>query len=392
VTMRALRLQYALAAAVIISAMLPAQRALAFADVPSSHWAYRAITYVAETRPWMRDYGAGEFRPRARETRSQFARAMVLAFAPAEPTAPSITFADLPQSDAVNPFANVAVKLGWMRKVTGEWRGGDAVRMREVDRALVLALGLDAPAAGLGNIREADGDRYSVNKWIPYLQLARWIGLHYNHAEEQKDLQPATAMRREEVAYSLWAAATSPSWKIAGAAVFNEVQLPALAPETSSGDKALRAMTSFALNQITFPYIYAGEWNSRTSSTYCCGYQPQGGFDCSGFIWFVMKRNEGGYNAAQFRSYPGWSIPERGSKQMAKMSPRRIGWERLRPGDVMFFSSSGGTTWDTVTHAGIYLGNGWMVHSRAGGPRLERVSEGWYKDRFVYGRRVIAAG
>ncbi|MGH2555426.1 MAG: hypothetical protein ACRDHO_06885, partial [Actinomycetota bacterium] len=40
---------------------------------------------------------------------------------------------------------------------------------------------------------------------------------------------------------------------------------------------------------------------------------------------------------------------------------------------------------------GVYVGNHWMIHSTGStaGPVLQWVGDGWYHDKFVYGRRII---
>jgi hypothetical protein len=47
-----------------------------------------------------------------------------------------------------------------------------------------------------------------------------------------------------------------------------------------------------------------------------------------------------------------------------------------------------------VDHVGVYAGNGWMIHSSSGndGVALSLVTSGWYRDHYVYGRRIIPAG
>jgi len=107
----------------------------------------------------------------------------------------------------------------------------------------------------------------------------------------------------------------------------------------------------------------------------------------------VMKRNEDGYNAAQYRVYPGWSLRDRSSSSMAKNARNHIAFDRLRVGDLMFFSSNGGKKWSDVNHVGLYVGNGWMIHSSGStdGPVIEWVGDGYYRDNFVFGRRLIGA-
>jgi cell wall-associated NlpC family hydrolase len=117
--------------------------------------------------------------------------------------------------------------------------------------------------------------------------------------------------------------------------------------------------------------------------------------DCSGFVWWTMKKNEGGYNAAQYHpDYPGWSLPQRTSSTMAQSTTSKISFGSLHTGDLMFFAGNGGSTYTDVDHVGVYAGNGWMIHSSSGndGVALSLVTSGWYRDHYVYGRRIIPAG
>jgi len=175
---------------------------------------------------------------------------------------------------------------------------------------------------------------------------------------------------------------------------YADIELPVLT-------NAMRHVVHFGLRYIGYPYIYAGEWNKASPSGYCCGYQPQGGFDCSGFTWWVMKKYEDGYNSAQFRSYAGWSIHQRSSSTMAQYTTTKIAFAYLHIGDLMFFSSNGGKTYSDVNHVGIYIGNGWMVHSSSsvdgvvlewvGTPDSNSSSPTYYFTNFVWGRRLIGA-
>ncbi len=377
--------------AAVALTVLPMSPAAAFDDVPKSHWAHDAIQFVATTHNWMRDYGTGSFRPRTVETRKRLARALVRAFAPSEPMEPSIRFEDLPSDDPFYRYANVAAKLRWMRKFAdGTWRPDAKVRASSLDQALVLAMGLRRPARGLAAIHQEDGDRYRVGRQWPHMVLARALRLHYDHSEDALDLQRRTPVPRDEVAYSLWRAKTVPSWLVASTSRFEGISLPAF-DESTQGGKLRRKVTQFALDHVGRPYIWGGEWSSESPSGYCCGYQPQGGMDCSGFMWFVLKRNEDGYNAAKFRDYSGWSLPQRSSSSMAQATPTRIKFGGLRPGNLMFFASNGGGSWSDVDHVGMYAGNGWMIHSTDGGPQITWVGDGWYRDNFVWGRRVIGS-
>ena len=369
--------------------LLPAEAALAFSDVPSSHWAHTAISYVAKDRDWMLDFGTSTFKPGDHQLRKHLARALVKAFAPTTPLDDSITFPDLPKTDYWYQWAAKAVKLGWIPKyASGRWAPNDPIRVSGFDRAIVRAMGLTKPAAGLANIKESDGDRYYPGEMFPYLIITHSLGLHINHSDEKLDIGPGDLIRRDEVAYSLWKSKVVESWKISGLSRFENIQLGALSVENL--DK--RALVSYALKQAGQPYIYGGEWKTESPLNYCCGYQPRSGLDCSGFIWWVLKRYEGGYNAAQFRPYLGWALPERSSSLMAQATKTKIEFGQLQVGDMMFFASNGGGSGSDVDHVGLYVGNNWMIHSASSndGVTLDWVGSGsYYNEHFVYGRRVV---
>ena len=382
-----------LVASVLAAVLIPAQSAFAFTDVPKSYWDYRAIHYVANTNTWMQDFGTGVFKPRALETRELMVSALVKAYAPAERVDTSITFPDLSSTDPYYQYANVAVKLGWMAPLkSGAFGPQESVRAEVFDKAMVLAMGLKAPVAGLQDIHDANGYVYPVAKYYPYQQVARTLELHFNHptSSASMNLEQDTAIKRDEVAYSLWIATTEPSWQIDQTSHFDSVILPALNPSKPM-QAAKRQITATALQYVGYPYVFAGEWYKATGSRYCCGAQPLGGFDCSGYVWWLLKANEDGYNAAGVRGYPGWHLPERTSYDMAKDTGTKISFGKLAIGDIMMIADNGGSSWSDVDHVGVYLGNEWMIHSTGSedGPTLEWVGDGWYRQNFVWGRRIL---
>ncbi|MGH2683169.1 MAG: C40 family peptidase [Actinomycetota bacterium] len=380
----------AVTAVAVASTLLRAGPATAaFSDVPSGHWAASAISYVAEQRNWMRDFGSTEFRPEARLQRRHLARAVVRAFARSEPTDPSITFTDLPSDDPFFPFANVAVKLGWMSDSEGAFLPRAAVTKIDLDRALVKALGLTKEIAGLASIRTEDGYRFRRPKGFAVLALGLSLRLHHNHpgGSEGRELLPGSRVRRADAAFALRRAhrvRMSESWRLSAASRYRDVTLPAMG-------EARRAATEFALAHVGWPYVYAGEWYRKTPAGYCCGAQVRGGFDCSGFVWWVLRAPGEGWDNTEVRPYPGWRLVQRSSSDMARATRNRLGWRETRPMDVMFFDPSGGDGWAGVSHAGLFLGNGWVIDSSngQGGVTISWAAEGWHRDSFVWSRRVI---
>ena len=69
---------------------------------------------------------------------------------------------------------------------------------------------------------------------------------------------------------------------------------------------------------------------------------------------------------------------------------QRIGLANLQPADVIFFGDKGPRSQPAqVGHMGIYLGNGWFIHSSGYGVALAPL-DGWYAPEFAWARRPLA--
>ena len=354
-----------------------------FSDIgeASLAWAAPAIRYVAEDRHWMDDFGEEKFRPKIEEKRSLFARTMVKAFAPDATPDPNIEFTDLPKGDRFWEFASIAVSRGWMqRNKKGEFEPEDPVTMTQVHYALVTALPLAREVRGLAKIHDADGYEFAHPAKFPQILLGMRLHFRYNHPNEGSDVTPRDKLSRAEVAYSLWRAATTSRYEISPLEAYQDITLPAV-------DLAKRRFIEFGMRYIGYPYVWGGDWYEKSPSGYCCGAQPQGGFDCSGLMWWNLKAPGGGYNNRKIRGYRGWDLPQRSSSAMASAG-KRLNFQESKPGDLMFYDGDGN---GGIDHVDVYLGNGWALDSSSGqgGVTILRVGEGWYNDHFVHGRRII---
>jgi cell wall-associated NlpC family hydrolase len=349
----------------------------------STRWARSAINYVGATNGWMRDFapnpdGTYPFQPSTIETRKYFARAVIMAFAPTETVDPSITFTDLDPSDAFYPAANIAVKLHWMTKTAaGTFSPDRAVTMTMVHRVLTLALGLAPAIKSLNHLHTADGVTFDLPPNFGALVLGMRLGLRYNSSDESQDVGPTTPLSRAQVAYSLYRAATQPSWDVPGLiAQYQDISLPALTPDQ-------QAIVQWGVRYAGFPYVYGGEWGIPTSSYG----QAVPGFDCSGFTWWLLRASDGAYwNVSPPRPYLGWDLPQRTSADMATVG--NLSYDQLQPGDLMFYDGDGD---GHVDHVDTFIGNGWALDSSStpGGVTVMWVGDGWYRDHFVHGRRVL---
>jgi hypothetical protein len=372
--------------------VLPAVPAYAFHDVPSGFWAGQAPAIVSVQHDWMRDYGTDWFHPNELVTRRSLARSMVKAFAPEMPVDPTKVFTDLPATDPDYQYANVAMQLGLIGGVyNNKFIPNGYVPKWDADRALTVALGLRDALVGLSNLKTANGYVFPKPRGFADMTLAMELQLHYNHpttnGQDVKDLLPSTPLNRAEFAYSLARAKDlQDSWAIRGMRRYETITLPAMTD-------AQKRVVTFALQWVGYPYIYGGEWYKPTPGGYCCGSQPQGGFDCSGFDWWVAQRASAGFPVTTVRPYAGWSLPERTSYDMARATRERLRSDQLHPGDLLFFQSDRNRTdWPAIDHAGLALGNGWMIHSsgsRAGVTISWIGYNSWWGDHFRWGRRLF---
>jgi cell wall-associated NlpC family hydrolase len=352
-------------------------------------WAKVAIDLVAGTNDWMRDYapdadGNWRFRPDAFETRQRWARALVRAFAADEAPDPAITFPDLDRDERFWPFAAIAVKHRWIVRTSGgRFEPDGLVTARSVHRALILVLGMGATASALDRLSTDDGYRFRTPTGFGFNLLAMRLGLRYNNkVDESQDVAPIDQLRRKQVAWSLYRAASMSDATISDLeAQFDGITLPRMGT-------ARRKIVDWGVRYVGYPYIWGGEWGLQTPEPSAFGVQPGPGFDCSGFSWWVLRHDDDPWDVAPPRPYAGWSLPQRTSAEMARMTQTRLRYRELLPGDLMFYD---GDLDGTVDHVDVFVGNGWSLDSGSsvGGVSLIWNRVGWYREHFVHGRRVL---
>ncbi len=278
-----------------------------------------------------------------------------------------------------------AALVAWGKRATTPADPARPVTMRELDAQVVSALGLTEAAR---RIRTAVRDAgLTPTTMLGTETVARLLGLRLNHPQEQDALEllPSQPATRAEAAYSFARAiALSPgqiSWLDQLSQTFT---LPDLGDWQS-------AVVSRALRFVGYPYVWAG--TSEKTQTLWSATAPggtitvPGGFDCSGFVWRVYKTNP-------FPDAPllGDMLKGRTTYAMSGevKKPARIALNALEPGDVLFFGSNGARSKPAaVGHTGIYVGNGWFVHSSSAGVTLQPL-EGWYTKTFAWARRPLA--
>lgn len=288
---------------------------------------------------------------------------------------------------ANRPMSRAAFR-SLMRKSFGPGhykRSGGNVTAGEVGKALVKALERADVATVLNDATSPDGWQPVLGKHFGTEVVARELGLRRDRptTEDAFEASASEAMRQADVVYAVHRAKTAPS--LYSADVLKSFRLRRYG-------EARRKVMQFALSLVGTPYVWAGEWPTATPASYPYGAQVHGGFDCSGFIWYVLQAKSSTYRPID-RPYKGWSIPQRSSYDMAGATKNRIGYKKLRPGDIVFFAPGGRKAKaKDVYHAGLYMGRGWMIHSsgsRAGVSIASIAPGSWWHDQLTWGRRVI---
>jgi cell wall-associated NlpC family hydrolase len=275
-----------------------------------------------------------------------------------------------------------------MRKTFGPGhyrRSEGKVRAGEVSAALVRALGAGAAARALGSARSPDGWSPNTSGRFGTEVVGRELGLRHDRptSEDRFEASAAEVMRQADIAWALWKAKTDPDTYAVD--VLRNFEL-------ADYDLKRRKVVQYAISLVGTPYVWGGEWQFRTPDGYPYGAQAHGGFDCSGFVWYVLHSKTDSYRPVD-RPYRGWPLAQRASADMAAAAKRRLRYGKLRPGDVVFFAPDGRESKaSAVYHAGIYLGRGWMIHSSGSraGLSIGDISRGsWWHDQIAWGRRII---
>lgn len=120
------------------------------------------------------------------------------------------------------------------------------------------------------------------------------------------------------------------------------------------------AVVDSARKYLGTPYVWGG-----TSPS---------GFDCSGFVQYVLAEN-------------GKSVPRTSQEQFA--GGQAVDKSNLQAGDLVFYNWQGGTD---ATHVGIYEGNGKMIHAPHPGDVVKEVDFNSYGQNAYLGARRYYKG
>lgn len=132
-------------------------------------------------------------------------------------------------------------------------------------------------------------------------------------------------------------------------------EIPAVSRDSSAA--AARRIIQFSMKYLGVPYVYGGT--------------TANGFDCSGFTRHVYR-------------IVGLELPRTADNQFGV--GRAISLHRLRPGDMVFFT----TYVPGASHSGIYIGDGRFISATSSrGIAIDRLNSSYWGPRYVGARRVL---
>ncbi|MCB2288715.1 C40 family peptidase [Clostridium sp. CS001] len=127
---------------------------------------------------------------------------------------------------------------------------------------------------------------------------------------------------------------------------------------SSSNSEGRNDIISYAYDFIGKPYVWGAEGPKS--------------FDCSGFTKYV------------YRAF-GVSLPHYTGSQIGEGSS--VSRKNLKQGDLVFFNTDG----SSVSHVGIYVGDGEFIHASSGSHKVtvSNLGQSYYNAAYVGARRIL---
>ncbi|MDQ2686468.1 MAG: NlpC/P60 family protein [Armatimonadota bacterium] len=124
---------------------------------------------------------------------------------------------------------------------------------------------------------------------------------------------------------------------------------------------------------LTSGNVVAAAYSLR-GTRYVMGGTSRSGFDCSGFVRYILNATG------------GVEIPRTASEQYWRGTP--VATQDLQPGDLVFFKN---TYKHGISHVGLYAGNGKFIHAANAhkGVRMDDLNSSYYQAHFAGARRVL---
>ena len=243
----------------------------------------------------------------------------------------------------------------------GEWTLEQVQPTLEMlfDRQYVLTEAVEVETRYRTETRtDSEGNSYTVQ--VPYDYYICYVTL------EVTDLSHLPVYLLDEERLSMYAAYMAtlgnrpdlfPQGEYPSASVVEDYLDYDVPPEALE-DEQFAAMLAEAEKYLGFPYVWGGS-------------SPSTSFDCSGFVSWVINHS-------------GWDVGRLGAQSLFNLCTP-VSAENAKPGDLVFFT--GTFDCDTpVSHCGIYVGGGMMIHAGSPISYADLSSSYWQEHLYSYAR------
>lgn len=135
-----------------------------------------------------------------------------------------------------------------------------------------------------------------------------------------------------------------------------------------------QALVSYELPSLADSILTAGK--QLIGTPYVLGGTTISGFDCSGFVGYLYRKETG-------------IVLPRTTRALLAMDAKKIARNNLEPGDLILFNKRGR---GPVSHVGIYMGDNKFIHSasrRSGGVRIDSLSNSYWSASYLQAKRVL---
>ena len=252
------------------------------------------------------------------------------------------------------PASSGSLAIGDRAAVVGTGGGGLNLRDEGSYNAGIVTILAEGVVVTVLDGPNWDGDG---NGWymVDYSSMTGWVhGGYLAWSDQAPSSDPTLGSVAEPVVEQ---PAEQPAPPVAEEPVVVEEPEPEpVAPETGVG----AIVVSEALNYIGIPYVWGGT--------------TPGGFDCSGFTYYI------------FNNVAGVGLSR--SLEVQASSGSYVSPESLQPGDLVFQQNT--YKWG-LSHVGIYIGGGQMVNAQSErvGVAIADLWDSYWGPRYYTARRVI---